>query len=173
MKKLISGVMSVVALTSVLAFPASGLAQEQVQQSAPIIQFGIPDPGPSFTLMGERTEIFDNTMTYGTLYGMIGSGIAYLVVPTSLGWALAGGAGTGALTTYVNNLLGIKQILYTKIRVGLSWNSYLGYYEYVESIVRYTNNSLITVDDVYYVQTGTRVPDDVVRLYGLNPYPYG
>ncbi|MFB6365287.1 hypothetical protein ACFCP7_14620 [Paenibacillus elgii] len=158
---------SIIALTTALApFQAAAATQ----QPSPPVSYSIPDTGSSFTLIAEKTETFDNTL----VNGVVSATLSYLftkvtkldVVKDKAGYII----GFSALTGYINSKLSDHRLVYAKIRLGISYNSYLGYYEYVESIVQYTNSSFNTPKDVYYVQTGTKVPDDVLAQYNLrNP----
>lgn len=130
----------------------------------------VPTPDFSFTLFNQQNKIFDNTYSWTSIYAAIGATIVYIAVPASYGAQLAGGVAMANLTTYINNKLGISSFIYSKIRLGTAYNSYWGYYEYIESLVRYSGSSFSTPIEVIYEPTGTKVPDETLALYGLrNP----
>lgn len=136
--------------------------------AAPVSSFSIPTPDASYTEVYNETKTFNNSYTYSMLL----SAVTFIVtrkVPALEAKSVAGSAATGAVTNWIQEKLGLSNT-YVRVRQGISYNSYYRMYTYVEGVTWYTNNSFITPIDVYYSDTLTRVPDNVLALYGLkNP----
>ncbi|TGV17922.1 hypothetical protein EN829_046975 [Mesorhizobium sp. M00.F.Ca.ET.186.01.1.1] len=166
-KSLLALSSSALAFTFLLS-PIQVLAAQP--SNAPTIQYSIPDPGASFTLIAEKTETFDNTAVNAAVSSVLsflfGKVTKLDKVKDSAGKII----GLSTIAAYINGKLSDHRFVYANVRLGISFNSYLGYYEYVESVVHYKDSSFSTPIDVYYAQTGTKVPDDVLAMYGLrNP----
>ncbi len=128
--------------------------------------YSIPVEEDTFTLIDQQRKTFDNTYTYAGIYGAIG-GIIGSFLP---GGAGAVGAATGIAATWVNNKLGVQQIVYTQVRLGLNFNDSLNYYEYVQSVVQFSSSNFSSPTDVTFVRTGEKVSDSILANYGLkNP----
>ena len=157
--------------TLAFTFLLSPIQVSASQPSTPAaIQYSIPDPGASFTLIAEKTETFDNTavnaVVSAVLSVLFGKVTKLDKVKDSTGKLI----GLTAIAGYINGKLSDHRLVYANVRLGISFNSHLGYYEYVESVVHYKDSTFSTPKDVFYTQTGTKVPDDVLAMYGLrNP----
>ncbi|MDO3680135.1 hypothetical protein [Paenibacillus ehimensis] len=160
--------LAVAGVTSLTGF--SHLPSAVAAPSGKIKPFSDETDGGSFTLMNETRKVYDNSYDYSAIYGSLGTLISGLVLPSALGWQVAGGGATSVGATWINNKLGIRNTVYVKVRVGISFNTYYNYYEYVESVTHYNDGSFSTPIDTWYGQTGVRVPDDILARYGLkNP----
>ncbi|TVX85608.1 hypothetical protein [Paenibacillus agilis] len=160
-------VASTLALTTLLS-PLQAFAAQA--KPAAITTLSIPDPGSSFTLIGEKRETFDNTIVNNVLSAALafifGKVTKLEKVTNSAGYII----GLTALSNFINTKLSDSRYVYANIRVGVSYNSYLGYYEYVESVVHYKDANFNQIKEVYYAQTGHKVENDVLARYGLrNP----
>lgn len=136
--------------------------------AAPIINYSIPTPDASYTVVNAEYKTFDNSYFYSAIFSAI-SFIVTKKMPALEAKSAGTAAATGVITQWIQNKLGASNT-YVQVRQGISFNSYYNYYTYVESVIWYTNDSYITPIDVYYADTLTRVPDDVLKLYNLkNP----
>jgi hypothetical protein len=172
-----------VALATSLVVPYQALAQTNDSRVSPPAPSSIPMlhevlptyiPSPeegSFTLIGEVPRVFDNTSTNVAISLAVTEGLELIAKRAKLDLNPWVTKGVKAISAYVSGKLGENNKVYVILRQGISWNSYLNYYEYVNSDVYYVDSNWQTVTDVNYIQTGYRVPDDVLRLYGLTPNP--
>lgn len=126
--------------------------------------------GPSFTLIGGENKTFNNTQTYSTISSIVGAVVGYYVFPASLAGSVSGSVATGYATNWIMDYFNIRTIEYTKVRLGMSYSSYYGYYTYINSVVRYSDSSFSTPTEVQYWDTGVKCSDEQLAQYGLqNP----
>ncbi|UKS26627.1 hypothetical protein LOZ80_34800 [Paenibacillus sp. HWE-109] len=156
---------AIIALTAALS-PIQALAAPV----SPPTTNSIPVPDGSYTLVGES---YDSTFVNGQTSIAIGASIKVLLDGIAARYKIKGfwvSGTTGAIGTSIAFQLNSLPKVYYKFRLGISYNDTLKYYEYVNASVEYPDSSYSTPKNVSYWNTGTKVPDETLALYGLkNP----
>jgi hypothetical protein len=176
LKKQVIGVLTALAIVvgSLSLSPVSTQAAKGSPSLSPvsthatkIIPFSDPTPDPSFTLIESQNKTFDNSYVYSAVSGVVGAFVG-VAIPGSLGVQVAGGVGSSEITNWIFNLLGAQTYVYAQLRMGISFNTYINRYTFVESVCYYTNDSFITPTSVQYADTNTIVPDATLAQWGLH-----
>ncbi|MCM3273643.1 hypothetical protein [Paenibacillus elgii] len=164
-KKLVTSVLAVSMAVSAVAAPISAFA-EAPAKTPPVVTFDIPGDEGSFTLVGEEKTTYDNRYINGGIAASVKIFLDVIAKRTGTTRSWTGGT-TSAIAGWIAIYLSDHSYHHVSIRTGISWNSYLGYYEYVNSLVTYSDGSFTRPINVQYTGTGTRVPKDVLKAYGL------
>ncbi|MEV2281697.1 hypothetical protein ABNB88_12660, partial [Paenibacillus larvae] len=129
----------------------------------------IPTPGGSFTLVEHMYKTYGNGETVGAIATSVGIAFKQMGKAAGVpGHFIA--VGVAAISGWIKNQLEGRLVTYAELRLGISYNTYYGYYEYVETVTHYSDGSFSKPKQTQYVQTGYKVPDDILARYGLkNP----
>ncbi|MFB6367451.1 hypothetical protein ACFCP7_26075 [Paenibacillus elgii] len=173
-KKIVSAIVS-----ASLVCSFSGAALAATSNNAPvaiplpnvvkITPTEIPGPDGSWTTVTEQAKIFDNTVEYVIVGAAVKIAFDYFFKGIK-----KTGTWTSGTTTAISSIimkgvseLAQNQYVYVKLRLGISWNSYYGYYEYVNAATFYTDGSFSRPTKTAYEPTGTRVDNEVLKSFGL------
>jgi hypothetical protein len=128
-----------------------------------------PTPGSSFTLVEHMYKTYGNGETVGAIATSVGIAFKQMGKAAGVpGHFIA--VGVAAISGWIKNQLEGRLVTYAELRLGISFNTYYGYYEYVETVTHYTDASFSKPKKTQYVQTGYKVPNDILARYGLkNP----
>ncbi|WP_088834466.1 hypothetical protein [Paenibacillus tyrfis] len=174
MKKIVSAVVSAALVCSfagsaLAATPNNAPVAIPLPTDVKITPMDIPGPEGSWTTVHDQNRIFDNTYEYLAIGAAVKIAMDYVFKGAKITGTWTSGSTTliaGVVTKAVADL-SQNQYVYSKLRLGISWNSYYGYYEYVNAVTFYTDGSFSRPKTTHYAPTGTRVDNEVLKSFGL------